>query len=218
MMGVTRAKLDLKTRRKKERAQPIGVLFRRPDGGAETKQMEHRDLPEYFIGYKWPEPAILRGMPPETRDFHGELTVRYRKGALENLIPGDGHGVRLASAISEIDFARMLAKIAHAYAFAKCGPDLFEPMLLDFILGEAENASYLVGGDPTSPLPDQPSKLHDIYLVTARIEPSGTEFLLVAIRIFAMVGMPRYHVVVGKQLKPLPFAKQTQQPDNNPPT
>jgi hypothetical protein len=208
MMGITRAKLDLKTRRKKARARPIDILFTKRAGGHETKQMDHRDLPHYFLGYKWPEPGIFRGQSPDSRDFHGEITVRSPKGELEKFIPGDGRGFRLATAISEMDFARMLAKIAHAYAFARCGPDTFDPMLLDFILGDAENASYLVGGDPAGPPPDQPDKLHDIYPVNCRIEPSGMEFLLVAIRLFAMVGMPRYHVVVGKQLKQLSLPKQ----------
>lgn len=107
-----------------------------------------------------------------------------------------------------MDFARMLAKIGHSYAYAKCGPDTFEPMLLDLILGRAENASYLVGGDPNGPPPSQPKVMHDIYPVACRIEPTGAEYLLVAIRLFAFWGMPRYHVVVGKKLKELCLPKQ----------
>jgi hypothetical protein len=181
-------------------------VFKRPDGTADTKEMGHRDLPHYCIGFKWLEPGIFRDQPPDSRDFNGEITVRYKRGELERLIPGDGHGVRLGS-IRELDFARMLAKTAHAYAFAKCGPDTFEPMLLDFILGDAENASYLVGGDPGPP-PDQPDTMHDIFPIACRVEPSGAEYLLVAIRLFAFWGMPRYHVVVGKQLEQLSLPKQ----------
>jgi hypothetical protein len=209
-MGVFRAKLDLKTRRKKARAQPQAVIFKRPDGTVDSKQMSHADLPHYCIGFDWAPPGLLRDQPSDSRDFDGKMVVRYPQGELENFIP-DQHGFHLGR-IRMLDFARMLAKIAHSYAFAKCGIDAFEPMLLDFILGRAENASYLVGGDGSGPPQRQPTIMHDIYPVGCRVEPSGAEYLLVAIRLFAFLDMPRYHVVVGKKLKNLSLPKQ--QPPN----
>jgi hypothetical protein len=209
-MGVFRAKLDLKTRRKKKRAEAQKVVFKRPDGTVDIKQMSHADLPHYCIGFDWAAPGVLRDQPPESRDFDGKVVVRYPPGELEKFVP-DKHGLRLGS-IRMFDFARMLAKIAHSYAFAKCGIDMFQPMLLDFILGRIENASYLVGGDGGGSPPKQPEVMHDIYPVACRKEPPGIEYLLVAIRLFAFLGMPRYHVVVGKKLKELPFPKQ--QPPN----
>ena len=209
-MGVFRAKLDLKTRRKKKRAEPREVVFKRPDGTVDIKQMKNEELPHYCIGFDWPTAGLLRDQPPDSRDFNGKVLVRYPKGALENFVP-EQHGIRLGR-IRELDFARMLAKIAHSYAFAKCGIDTFQPMLLDLILGRAENASYLVGGDHSGQIPDQPAIMHDIYPVGCRVEPSGAEYLLVAIRLFAMLGMPRYHVVVGKKLKQLSLPKAPNSP------
>jgi hypothetical protein len=206
-MGVFRAKLDLKTRRKKNRAKPKQVTFKLPDGSDAIKEMHHDDLPHYCIGFDWPGPGIFRDQPPSSRDFNGKVIVRYPKGELEKLIPGHGHGVKLGR-VCEMDFARMLAKIAHSYAFAKFGADAFEPMLLDLILGRAENASYLVGGDPTGAPPEQPDQMHHVFPLECRIEPSGAEYLLVAIRLFAFWRMPRYHVVVGKKLKKLNLPKQ----------
>ena len=209
-MGVFRAKLDLKTRRKKKRAEPKEIIFKRPDGSVDIKQMRNEELPHYCIGFDWPTAGILRGQPSESRDFNGKVVVRYPKGELEKFI-SDQHGIRLGR-IRELDFARMLAKIAHSYAYAKCGIDTFQPMLLDLILGRAENASYLVGGDHSGASPDQPAIMHDLYPLECRVEPSGTEYLLVAIRLFAMLGMPRYHVVVGKKLKQLSFSKPSSFP------
>lgn len=210
-LGTFRAKLDLKTRRKKKRDKPQEVVFKRPDGSSELQQMHHSELPHYCIGFAWPEPGILRGQSPGTYEFNGKIIVRYPKGELENFVP-DKHGVRLGR-IRELDFARMLAKIAHSYAIAKCGIDTFDPALLDLILGRAEDAPYLVGGASALSLQKQPNIMHDLYPVGCKVEPLGAEYLAIAIRLFAFMDMPRYLVVVGKQLKELPFPKQ--QPRND---
>lgn len=198
--GALRAQTDLKTRRKKKRGTSRPVTFIQPDGVREMREISYTDLPQYCIGFKWPVAALLRGEGPDIFEFGGELTLRYPKGGLEQFIP-DKHGIKLAS-IRELDFARMLAKIAHTYAVAKCGADSFEPMLLDLILGKQENAPYLVGGDPT-PAPDEPTVLHDLCPVFCK-PASGIVYLLVAIRLFAAFGMPRYHVVVGRAINPPP--------------
>ncbi len=51
------------------------------------------------------------------------------------------------------EFARLLAKIAHAYAVAEFGLGAFEPFLPPFILGKSLNLPDFVGG-VTSPTPD----------------------------------------------------------------
>jgi hypothetical protein len=83
------------------------------------------------------------------------------KEELEKFIP-DQHVFRLAR-VRELDFARMLAKIAHSYAYAKCGVEAFKPTLLDLILGKVENAPYWVGGHRGGPLLEQPNDMHGIY-------------------------------------------------------
>jgi hypothetical protein len=52
----------------------------------------------------------------------------------------------------------MLAKIAHAVTIGWLGLDAFVPYLPPLILGNDENAAYLVGGAeaPTKPEPRQP--------------------------------------------------------------
>lgn len=99
----------------------------------------------------------------------------------------------------------MLAKIDHAFAVAKYGFDSFEPFLPPVILGQSDNATYLVGGDPT-PLADQ-SVLHDVHRKDVR-RNAGPALLGVAIRLFAMNGMPRYHVIVGRRLREAPASEK----------
>ena len=97
----------------------------------------------------------------------------------------------------------MLAKIAHTYAYGKCGHEKFEPMLLDLILGRNEFAPYLVGGDPRGHPGPQPGVLHDIYPMTIGVH--DTKYLSVVIRLFAFLDTPSYVIIVGKQLKDLDF-------------
>jgi hypothetical protein len=93
----------------------------------------------------------------------------------------------------------MLAKIAHSYTVAQLGLNAFHPLLPDLILGTSSTPSHLVGGDISAPPPAAAPILHHIYLQNC--QTAGTEYILVAIQLFSFMGMPRYHVVVGKKLK-----------------
>jgi hypothetical protein len=49
--------------------------------------------------------------------------------------------------------ARMIAKIAHAFAVADQGLDKFTPLLPDVVLGRSDNLADLIGGEmPCPPL------------------------------------------------------------------
>ena len=100
--------------------------------------------------------------------------------------------------INILEFSRMLAKIAHSYAIAELGIDAFQPLLLDLILGKTNTSAYLVGGDVSAPpSPEAEPVLHHVYLQNCMRD--GVEYILVAIQLFSFMGMPRYHVVVGKK-------------------
>jgi hypothetical protein len=75
------------------------------------------------------------------------------------------------------------------------------------IKGESDLAPHLVGGDSSPDPPDQPTVLHDIYRMDCRRD-NGPTYLGVALRLFAMVRMPRYHVIVGRRLKEAPPAEK----------
>jgi hypothetical protein len=198
--GVFREHLDLKTRRKKNRGKTRQIFFKSPDGSVSSQEMPLSQVSRYCLAFKWPPPGILRNQLPRSEtNFSGEILLRYAKGELENFIP-DGHGVNVGK-IRMLDFARMLAKIAHSYAVAKCGQSSFDPMLLDLILGRDEHAPYLIGGDPRGAAAAQPNILHDIYPMGVQIGEFGPKFLGVVIRLFAFWETPTYLVIVGKQLQ-----------------
>jgi hypothetical protein len=126
MLGPIRYKLNLKSRR--PRPKFLEVAFNYPDGSLVTKKIPPDEFPSICTGFRWPGPGILHDRPP-TNVFTGEIVIRYvneevRRYATEN------QAIRITRA-PPLDFSRMLAKIAHAYAVAKCGLDTFSPSLLD---------------------------------------------------------------------------------------
>jgi hypothetical protein len=141
----------------------------------------------------------------DRKGFTGELVVRYfDKAAFERHATAT-QAFRIAR-VGPLDFARTLAKIAYAYAIARYGFDSFEPLCLPLILGKSARAPYLIGSDGT-PTPDQPSVLHDLHRLDAHREGEAP-FLGVSIRLFAMLGMPRYHVILGRRLKEGPASEK----------
>jgi len=101
----------------------------------------------------------------------------------------------------------MLAKIAHSYAIARYGAESFDPLLAPLILGQIDFGPYFVGRDASGNPPDQPTVLHDIFRMDCRGD-NGPTYLGVAIRLFAMMSMPRYHVIVGRSLKEPPASEK----------
>jgi hypothetical protein len=93
------------------------------------------------------------------------------------------------------EFIRMIAKIGHAYAVARLGPNAFSPFLPSIILGEdLSNVVQFIGGNPT----DDPSgrNLHELNL---GLFPQDPGLVAVSIRLFAVLGTPTYFVAVGRR-------------------
>ena len=193
MRGPFRIRLRLPTRRPKERPTTLPLEIIRTDGVRERTTVPAEDLPGVCFGFRWPAPGVLLGKPP-AENFEGELVARFIEQEVWAHATPDGRKVKLG-AVNMLLFARMLAKIAHSYAVANLGLSAFSPMLPDLILGRSAAAPWLVGGDASGPPPETELSLHHVYL--QHCLTSGVEYVLVAVRLFAFVGMPRYHVVVG---------------------
>jgi hypothetical protein len=198
MFGPFREQLGLKSRRKK--TGQVTVRYNYPDGSLIDKVASVAEFPQLCMGLRWPIPGILSGEPP-TSQVGGELVVKYDKAKMEQHAT-ETQAFRIGR-VGPLHFARMLAKIAHAFTVARYGLGSFDPLLLPLILGTYDQALFLVGGDASGPLPDQPSLLHDVFRLDCRRD-NGPTYLSTAIRLFAMVGMPRYHVIVGHRLKEAP--------------
>lgn len=95
------------------------------------------------------------------------------------------------------EYAKVLAKIAHAIATAELGLDAFEHWLPPYIKGDDPHLSYLVGGcdEPWDPQ----EVLHNIQWTVGPYKENPHEYLVfVKIRLFAQLGGPTAVVVAGK--------------------
>jgi hypothetical protein len=92
-------------------------------------------------------------------------------------------------------YARMLAKIVHAFAVADAGLHAFQPLLPDFILDKSDVPADFLIGCVAKDLPPE-DMLHRVHLETAELG-DGRRYLVANIRLFAKFGAPQYHVVVG---------------------
>ncbi|PIT01174.1 hypothetical protein TSA1_10715 [Bradyrhizobium nitroreducens] len=160
----------------------------------ETLTVPLDEFPMVCLGFDLEAAGLLRQARPTT-EFVGRPIVRYPIGELEKQLP-EGIALKLGR-VAPREYARMLAKIAHSYAVAKFGEASFIPCLSDIILGKCDYAPYYVGGDKSGALlVDQPTTLHHVYPQACDL--NGVPYLLVAIRLFAFMGMPRYLIVVGR--------------------
>lgn len=190
MLGPIRGRMGLKTRRKRE--PKLNLAFRdRQTGEIHHDAMNLDNLPLYALGFRFPEPGLLAGRPSTDR-LDGECIA---KGDLRDLPLSGGVAMKLGR-VYPLDFCRMLAKIAHTYIWAEYGPDTFQPLLLDLIMGRSDHALHLVGGDVAqSHL--EPDTLHHVYRQDCL--SGGVHYVLAAIHLFAFMDMPRYLVVVGEK-------------------
>ena len=94
-------------------------------------------------------------------------------------------------------FNRMLAKIAHSFAWAALGQGAFEPSLPEFILNGPDLHSYYIGTGQA--MAGDERRVWRVYL--SEIEAAdGTPFICAGIRLFCFAETPPYLVVVGKRV------------------
>ncbi len=98
-------------------------------------------------------------------------------------------------------FAKMVAKIAHATAVAELGLGSFEPFLTDFIRGIDERWGYWVGKCPESPEPIPGNKAVSVQIYLQG--PPHAGILLGRVRLFELFGGPIYDTPIGRLLTAL---------------
>jgi hypothetical protein len=120
----------------------------------------------------------------------------YRPPALPIVQGSDRIGFEIAMHPA---FARMLAKIAHAFVVAEYGPGSFIPFLNDIIRHDAGAKAVYIGslGRP-DPL-DAPSE-YAYHLTANTIIHDDKQIVVVMIRLFPYLGAPEHEVVVGQLL------------------
>jgi len=189
--------LDLKSRTKHQDAPKTIQLTLALDGGRElVLEVPLEKAPIVFIFPIFTPPAVIdpTGYTGGIR-VCGAATIGYDNGLKELLTAHGATSVAIKQNTRPITFARMLAKIAYAMAFAQgelqrlSGPAPIVPS----ILGQSDDVGRWVGtyGDPPT---GHPGLLHH---VVAR-EPHDHGVLAYEVQLFALSHAPRYSVVLGR--------------------
>ncbi|MET4016296.1 hypothetical protein [Bradyrhizobium sp. S3.2.12] len=190
MLGTTRIRLNLPTRRPEERPSEMQIVL--IDGNKTIERtIPASEFPLTIPGLLLPPPGILTGDKPHDRMVGKFWMIRENETADKYLKPGGGYR---AGTFNNHIFMQMLAKIAHSFAVAEWGFHSFRPLLRDLIIGPLQTASYWVGGNG-DPKPADAGGLHRLEL--KRELRLGTEYIVCYIRLFANFGAPEYRIVVG---------------------
>lgn len=194
LLGPTRIRLNLPTRRPKERPKVLSMIVVGADGAVETRSVPAPDYPMMLALYVFPPPGIITGAP-DSQIVDGALWVLSDQGTIDRQLGQQNAKAIRSPLIAAEHLLRMLAKIGHAYAVAQVGVNGFRPFLRELILqGTPDRSTFFIGGDLEVPAAED--ALHGLwfsYRWTAR-----TRYLVVSVRLFAMLGSPLYHVVVGE--------------------
>jgi hypothetical protein len=104
----------------------------------------------------------------------------------------------MASRFNRYEFARMLAKTAHAATVALIGRESFIPLLPEVIVGGSPFVSHLIGspiGDTKLMLGVQDIRRSNLHEVGVGREQ---DLLIAYVALFARLGFHPYQVVVGR--------------------
>ena len=199
MLINTRTRHKLRTRRPKNRPKSFVVDIGDPSGATAAKVVSVDYLPTQSFAM----PAYdLPGMVQDEHDdskLSREILASMSAADAEGLVGLGGGTKPVAMTIGTIDFRifdRMLAKIAHSYAYAMLGPTGFEPRLANLIRYGGKASRLWVGGYAKRYPPSQ--HLWEIGMGEMR-SPSGKTFTCVAIRLFSWMATPIYVIAVGER-------------------
>ena len=196
VLGPFRVAMGIRTRRKKERPTALPLDIMHHDGTTHTQKVAVKDYPAALSLFQFGEPDILAGRPPSDM-FHGSTGwVRHQIQQSRNVATKPNVKAVKIGEIHPGKFARMLAKIAHGYAYTQNFTADFTPLLPDLILGKFEYPSYFVGGSKDIRPPE--SLMHQLQTTTAS-NVRGKDYLVVLVRLFPVMATPDFLVVVGER-------------------
>lgn len=206
MFGPFRVKHNIKTRHKKKRPSHFEIGIIDASGHHRQIKVPAKDYHASTFIYKFTKPKILLGLPPTVNTLDWIVCIHTSEdlNQFKKKYNWDG---RVSLKTTPFEFARMLAKIAHAYAIAELGQEAFCPLVVQIILGKTNDIGYYIGGKyefVTSIIDDLEPPIYDAgHLLNAFYQTVTTSgqtriFIIVQIRLFASLHNTTYQVVVGE--------------------
>ena len=154
------------------------------------------NLPRLHISVHLPVPQILTGAPLTLGPVGSKVTAQSDPTRVQALLTAQNVKTLKVEAGMQVEtFLRVLAKIAHAFASAECGPGSFDPTLLALIEGRSNYLLEYVGAHN----PEQ--RQAALPLVLERVAIREITYIVVHISLHSFPALPRYQVVAGRQIE-----------------
>lgn len=187
-----RAKHKLPTRRPKRRKKSMmlhGSRIRIPIAEYTAPTLVYQFAPARALSGAEPVPN------PSAWSVRHIVSNGDEETALQRRYPG-WDGRHMIGPVEPYRFARFIAKIAYGFAVAEIGLGCFRSTVRNIILGRSEDYFRLVGSPSRESASPKDGKHHfDIQL---RVNVPSRLIIVVSVKLFAGVGFPAYHAVVGE--------------------
>ena len=193
LFAALRLRMNYKSKRPKDRPPSLPYTIIAKDGTRRTIEIPAKKVPRHWTVHVTETlPGVIVG---RTRDAEAKISVvtQCLKSDFAN-IANRGESVQFPAAVNARDFARFIAKMAHAMAVASYGIDAFEPWLPEFILNK-DNCSfhYYVSGH----LGDVVDAKGDHSISLGTWEGDGLR-ISARVQLFCCFAAAYYMVAVGK--------------------
>ena len=204
MFGPYRIRTGIQTRNPEDRKKSYPLSIIDSNGKISAADLPLPEHPAFLVMPRFEGPNVFSGEPPvdPKAPFNYQLLTiasEEEKARADALASQSGAaGVHVGSA-DIAAFARMLAKIAHAFVYAETNgfSDGFRPLLKETILGEFPIFQHFVGVEPNKSLDPIPSELHRMGWRTIRV--NNVEYHVADIRLFSTASTPTYRVAVAER-------------------
>lgn len=191
MFSPLRTRLGILHRNKKEQRTHHIKAFKDSSDKFRYETVPIMQAPIVVMGLRLPLPGVLTGTAVADDVCPGEIWAKISDDAKAGMMASEG---LYLGAVHPGNFARMISKIAYAYAVAVLGVKRFRPFLNDIIRGMSTNYFHYVGGYPNLSEPN----LSDKPVIVRLHVPHGTNYVVADICLFPGLGTPQYVVVIGE--------------------
>lgn len=198
MLGPFRVRIGAPTRRPKQRPKKLNLGLIDEDGAHRDVEIPSGDHPGILALPVFANPRLLTLPSDERREtFRMWFGSELSESDLHDILKRHGASAMRIGTFEILNFCRLLAKIGHgaAYYFDPSWTEVWEPLLMDLILGRTEKYDLFVGGNDKL----YSAESMDFPLLFESVDISATRYLVAEFGLFASSGTPVYRVVVAKK-------------------
>jgi hypothetical protein len=201
LFGNVRTRLSMFSRKRRPRREASALVSNASDGTSRRVYLPIGKIPHNLMLPTFSTPYILQGIKPP-KEFPIGIWAS-RSPDISAFLSDTGARYMVTEVVVVDKFARLLAKIAHAYVSANLDPAIIKPLLRPAILQEESEWIEFIGTLDGNNSPSR--ETHFIKMNRFRRPSDGRWFVAVFIRLFGSIGAPTYIAVAAELVGPWPF-------------